>query len=156
MGSMEWTASMSVGQHELDEDHKQLFYLINRLEDYSETGISPEEARAALFALLRYAAVHFRREEQVMAACGYSQLDNHRGRHVDFVNKIEDLAQKFDSDSDHPEKYINESLLAYLRDWLTHHILIEDMDYKETVQSKSAEAREAAASLRGVEIGWTG
>ncbi len=153
---MRWTPEMSVGSDELDEDHKQLFYLINLLASYPEAEVPPEAVRKALFSLLRYAALHFRREEMVMAACGYPELEGHQDQHKAFVDKIEGIIRRFDEDPKNPDKHVSDDLLAYLKDWLTHHILLQDMSYKTCILENAAAAERAARSLKGVEIGWTG
>lgn len=154
MPFMLWTPAMSVGLSELDDDHKQLFYLINRLSDQAASEVSGQAVRDCLFALMRYAERHFSREERVMAACGYPQLDEHRERHKRFVGRITKITEALDAGGKRPNVKVGEELLEFLKDWLTHHILIEDMAYKPFVEAMETEAREAAKSVRGVEISW--
>jgi hemerythrin-like metal-binding protein len=156
MPFMHWTPAMSVGLSELDEDHKQLFYLINRLADQAAADdVSVEAIRDTLFALMRYAELHFSREERVMTACDYPQLHDHLGQHKRFVERIKAIAAEFDADAKDSGAEVGDALLEYLKDWLTHHILIQDMAYKPFVEAKETEARQAARSIRGVEIAWS-
>jgi hemerythrin len=155
MPFMHWTPTMSVGLAELDEDHKQLFHLINRLADHVDSDDVPAEAvRDTLFALMRYAELHFSREERVMTACDFPQFDDHAGQHKSFVDRIKSITAEFDGDAQ-GRLDVGEALLEYLKDWLTQHILIQDMAYKPFVEAKETEARYAAKSIRGVEIAWS-
>ena len=49
---------------------------------------------------------------------------------------------------------VNQDLLDYLKDWLNHHILIEDMSYRKLAEPNPA-ARAAAKNFRASEIWWT-
>ena len=126
--TIEWTTEMSVGLVELDDDHKGLIAIINRLGDSLD---GDERSRAALGpafrALRQYMRVHFAREEEAMRAAGYAAFDDHRGRHKAFIEEIGDMAERFEAGS---ERDVLEDLTVYLRDWLINHILVEDMAYK--------------------------
>jgi len=69
MPLLEWTEDMSVGVPELDVDHKGLIVVVNRLEASVNDPERRNVVRQCLYALLRYAEIHFKREERVMAAC---------------------------------------------------------------------------------------
>ena len=59
MAPLEWTDSYSAGNAHLDEQHKGLIALINRLDDASMTG-------PVLDRLQDYVDEHFRDEERLM------------------------------------------------------------------------------------------
>ena len=62
------------------------------------------------------------------------------------------MSERFDQDSDQEAGLVDDDLLAFLRDWLTHHILIEDMAYRPHAEKRLDKVREAARSFRAVEI----
>lgn len=155
MTVMEWTPKMSVGLAELDDDHKQLIRIINQLgADYAKED-RREAVRQSLMALRRYAEFHFAREEKVMTACGYPGIEEHKGEHRDFVQRIQELTHQFDEDPARSAELVNRELLNFLQDWLTHHILIEDKAYKPHIEDRP-EASEAARSFKGTDIWWSG
>ncbi len=155
MSVMEWTKKLSVGLAELDDDHKQLIRIINQL----GTEYPPEERRAALrqslVALRRYAEFHFAREEKVLMACAYPHLEEHRGEHRDFVQRILELTRQFDADPESTSEIVNQDLLSFLRDWLSHHIMTEDKAYAPIIENNPS-AKAAAKDFQGTQIWWSG
>ena len=155
MSLMTWTSAMSVGLPELDEDHRVLIRIINQLAESERNEDHVSVLRQCLYSLLRYAEFHFAREEKVMAACEFPALTHHKGEHRAFTEHMRKLAAALDADDLPPAEIVNQELLTYLKDWLNHHILIEDMSYRKLVESNPS-AREAAKKFRASEIWWTG
>jgi hemerythrin len=154
MAVLQWTEEMSVGVPELDADHKELIKVINQLAESSEDAARGTAIRQCLFALLRYAEYHFAREEKVLAACHYPEVREHKLEHRDFVARVNDLHRRFDDNPDDALAVVNDELLNFLRDWLNHHILIEDMAYRAHAERNPA-AREAARSFKATEVWWS-
>jgi len=147
MRAIDWDEGMSVGLARLDDDHKQLIAVINRLHEAVRLGGAEAGATVArsLQALADYTERHFAREEAVLESVGYQELSDHRARHESFVEELRDLASAFDARRD---PALAEELGRFLRDWLTHHILVEDMAYKPRVQG-DPRARTAAERFAG-------
>ena len=151
MAKLEWSQRLSVGVPELDEDHKTLIQIINNLREHSEGAAEAKKIGRCLNALVRYAELHFAREERVMAACGYTALPDHHSEHESFVEEITRVARQFREDPENSSELVGDRLQEFLENWLIKHILVVDMDYKPLVEGKSA-AREAAQSLKGSEV----
>lgn len=139
---------MSVGEPRLDRDHRVLIGLINRVESARDTTVAGGGTRndvlAVVFAtLIDYTVFHFGREEQVMAACGYPDLDVHRDEHEALTAEVRALAERFVAD---PAAIPLDDVLAFLKDWLSHHILLQDMAYRDVVNRQPAAAAAAAAA----------
>ncbi|MEQ8603027.1 MAG: bacteriohemerythrin [Marivibrio sp.] len=147
MRAIDWDEGMSVGLARLDDDHKQLIAIINRLHEAVRLGGSEAGATVArsLQALADYTERHFAREEAVLEAVGYPALRGHRVQHDAFVDELRDLADAFDARRD---PALAAELGRFLRDWLTHHILVEDMAYKPRVQG-DPRARAVAERFAG-------
>lgn len=144
MAYMQWTEAMSVGLPELDDDHKVLIAVINRLAADSGEGAAEDEVRRSLATLARYAEYHFEREQRVMAACGFPELDTHIEEHLEFVGWVRDAERRLDATLGKTAEELHDEILAFLRDWLNHHILLQDMAYRAYVQDAMADARRAA------------
>lgn len=155
MSYMTWTKAMSVGVPELDEDHKGLIRIINQVAENADDEARQAVVRQCLMGLMRYAETHFAREEQVMTTCGFPGLEMHRGEHEDFVGQIKQLTDRFENKPEGLAKLANEELLEFLKNWLNHHILIEDMAYRPFAEKMLPEARQAAQSFRASEV-WRG
>ncbi len=155
MPLMTWTSAMSVGLPELDEDHRVLIRIINQLAESEKNEDHVSVLRQSLYSLLRYAEFHFAREEKVLTACEFPGMTHHKGEHRTFTAHMRKLAAALDDDELPAVEIVNQELLTYLKDWLNHHILIEDMSYRKLVELNPA-AREAAKNFRASEIWWTG
>lgn len=151
MAKLEWSQRLSVGVPELDEDHQTLIRIINDLRDHQEGDAEPKAIDRSLNALIRYAELHFAREERVMSACGYRALPEHHGEHQEFVAEITGIVRKFREDPKANSALVGDALLEFLENWLIKHILVVDMDYKPLVEGKRA-ARDAAQSIKGSEV----
>lgn len=154
MAYMQWKAEMSVGLEELDQDHRFLIQVINRLATNAGTDGDAEAVRECLASLRNYAEFHFAREESVMRACGYSTLAEHQDEHRAFSREIASVAEHFEEGGADIGAAINEGLLSYLKDWLTHHILVVDMGYRPLVEGND-KARAAAQGFKGSQA-WYG
>jgi hemerythrin-like metal-binding protein len=154
MAYMTWKADMSVGLEELDQDHRFLIRVINRLAVNAEDDGDAEAIRECLASLRNYAEFHFAREESVMRACGYSTLAEHQDEHRAFTREIAAIVDRFDQGDANVRAEINENLIGYLKDWLTHHILVVDMGYRPLVEGND-KARAAAQGFKGSQA-WYG
>ncbi len=136
-----WSEAMSVGVPRLDSDHRVLIGLINHLDRATahrfETRLVVAEV---LDALLAYTRFHFEREERVMEACGYPEIDAHRLEHAELTREVVDLIDRFQRD---PIAVSHAEMLTFLTDWLNHHILLQDKAYRSVVEGRS-EAQEVA------------
>lgn len=125
MSGFTWTEAMSVGVPALDADHRCLVRIIHLLDD-ADSGDVKRAIGIVMDALDVYCRYHFAREERIMQACGFPALAFHRREHQGFFRTIESLAAgKVGADA--------HELLEYLKAWLLHHVLIQDMAYKPYV-----------------------
>ena len=145
--SNRWNDSMSVGVAEMDGDHRVLLGLINELHDAGEDADSFDSVSQYLDILARYAAFHLAREEAMLEAVGYPHLIEHKARHDELRRQTDDLLRRFQDLGD-PEVF--EELEAFLMDWWTRHIMVEDMAYRPFVEGRP-EAGEAARAPNAID-----
>jgi len=128
---VKWTEDLSVKVHSMDNDHRALVGLINQLASAEKIG-NRRVAESVLDELLNYAIDHFDREEQFMQKSGYPfhELVKHKLQHASFSETVQDIRWQY-LHGLRPK--INQEILFFLRDWLSKHILIEDMKYADTV-----------------------
>lgn len=127
MTFFEWSEAMSVGVPTLDSDHKALINLINALHEDVERGETSTRLDEVFDQLDIYVDYHFAREERVMRACSYPATDSHREAHRAIARSIQRIQEQRNSG----EIQIEQDLLNFLKDWLNHHILLQDIDYKK-------------------------
>lgn len=136
MAFIDWNPEFSVRSPVLDQQHKALIGIINKLHDAMLRGALAEDMQTILQELIRYAESHFTSEEALMRRAGYPRLATHRIQHVEFVRKARDLhaqllAGKFTVSMD---------LLRFLRSWLSEHILGEDRQYVPFLEAEKSPA----------------
>jgi hemerythrin len=132
METINWRNEFSVGVAEMDEQHKKLLGMINRLIEEQHSLTDPKTIAELLTAMTDYAQIHFRAEEYLMAEYGYDQKANQEKMHQAFIDKT----ISFYSATDIGPNILSTALLDYLGSWLVSHILREDMKYKEFFRSK--------------------
>lgn len=132
MEIINWKNAFSVGVKEMDEQHKKLLGMINRLIEEQHTLTDPKTIANLLTEMTDYAQVHFRAEEFLMAEYGYEQLSAQEKQHQAFIDKT----ISFYSAADMGPNVLSVALLDYLGTWLVEHILHEDMKYKDFFRSK--------------------
>lgn len=137
-----WNEDLSVGVEAIDSDHKILIELLNKV---SDPVLSHTEVSEVLTELLNYTVGHFKREEAVMAACGYPNLAEHMKIHHLLAAKATLLAEEW-SESEKPE--VVEQLLDFLRAWLVKHIMEEDKAIGRYIRGHE---REVDGALQNIE-----
>lgn len=147
MAFIRWSEAMSVGVSRLDRDHKILIGLINRLDEANSNG--GDGARRvmadALEVLVAYTIFHFSREEAVMEACGYPAAGQHHDEHAILTQEVRELQKRFHEDV---QPVAAHDVLHFLKGWLNHHILLQDMAYRPFTQGHPA--ADAAAEAYGM------
>ena len=122
---IQWNDRYSVNIPEIDEQHKQLFALIDKLSEAMKKGQSKDILGEILNGLVQYAGQHFATEEKLFAQHNYPQQDAHKAIHDDFVNKVSEYNDLFSKGSN----IVSVQLIGFLSDWLMKHIMKEDQEY---------------------------
>jgi hemerythrin-like metal-binding protein len=119
---IKWIEEFSVGNENMDNQHKVLFSIINDF--FREEG---EESSIKIFNNLRsYMESHFEAEEKLMKEINYNDIIEHTKQHDEIRKQFFILSKKL-------EKYnidIYHKIAFFLYKWLSNHILRSDMEYK--------------------------
>ena len=118
-----WDESLSVEGGEIDEDHRRLVDPFNILSLAVEEGDAAEYIDAVLEELISCTIWHFRHEERLMLMYKYDGIEAHKDEHSDLIDSVRELQQKFHKGN----KLLTNEDIEYLEDWLTQHILGQDM-----------------------------
>lgn len=127
---------MSVGVEALDTDHKMLFGLINQLADAIAKGEAEPILASIINGLVDYTEYHFGREEAMMRACGYAALEGHIVSHYHIIEALQHLRDAYAGGF---RDGIEHRLLDFMRNWITSHILGEDMKYASVMKGREAD-----------------
>jgi len=121
-----WSDEYSVGIRIIDNDHRDLFSIVNELHRAIESNSALTVIKDLIDRLIKYVQEHFEREERLMAEYKYPGLADHRNRHQDFVGLIYAI-RRIHIES--PERLDHTKLLLMLETWLKLHILKSDRKY---------------------------
>lgn len=122
---MPWSLELSVGLQEIDEQHKILINLINRL--FNEAILNKSDQAVIdgiLNSLVQYTIIHFSVEESLFRIFDYPDSDAHQQQHERLKNEVIKIQNKFKSGA-----VVDIELMHFIKKWLKQHIMIEDKKY---------------------------
>jgi hemerythrin len=134
MAFVDWNESYSVKIADIDQQHKQLINIINNLHEVMKTGGAPAKLAPIVNELVSYTHYHFSFEKKMLESTAYPTVADHKKVHQSMVAQVENFRDMVaDGKSSAPLK-----LMAFLKDWLTSHILQTDMRYSSHVTARRA------------------
>ncbi len=125
MALVNWDDSYSVNIQAIDEQHRCLFGLLNRLHAAMKAGKGNAVMGPILNELVRYVGTHFAYEEKLMQQHCYPTLVGHRKQHQELAAEVADFEQKYRAGA----VLLGLPLMEFLRTWLTRHIRESDRQY---------------------------
>lgn len=132
MKLFEWTSKISVGINTIDDQHKKLISLINDVSDAMKARKTKEVIGGILQELQDYTVYHFGNEERAFDKYQYPNREEHKKAHQTYVDKIGELIERNNAG----EIGISISVLDFLMDWITNHIMQTDMQYVPFFEDK--------------------
>ena len=123
-----WEDKFALGINEIDEQHKKMLSIINKLYDLFEDLKNNDqiEIDKVIKEMADYAIYHFATEEKYFAMFGYEKAEEHIQIHNQYRAKIDDWRNKYEETRD--EKIFFE-ISSFLHDWWIWHINNTDRDY---------------------------
>src|ERR1700759_480230 len=97
MPQFNWDPRYSVGIRRFDDDHQELFRILNTLHDAMMTGRSRQVLQQVLSELLKYTEDHFSREEETLRQAAYPRLQAHIEQHRRFTTRIGEISEEYRS-----------------------------------------------------------
>ncbi len=132
MALLTWSDKFSVQVRQFDEEHKQLMNLINQLHDAMKAGQGKQVIGDVLNGLIEYTRRHFAAEDRLMKAQGYPGYENHKKEHNQLTMTVMDFQKGFAEGS----AILSQTVMTFLRDWLTNHIQGVDKEYGPFLNGK--------------------
>jgi hemerythrin len=127
-----WSPQYSVGVGAIDEQHKRLILMLNRLIGAKEATTGSEVISDLITQMTQYAQEHFKTEEGLMAEFGFPLLDQHKQNHINYRKKTVSLCIA----TPLGVPTVPQEMLNFLVQWWQNHILHEDMKYKSFFKEK--------------------
>lgn len=124
MNALEWDDKYSVGIDEIDNDHREMIDIINKLDTAIIADRDNTEIRLIFSRLNDYIKVHFVREEELMKKYNYDDAIGHKNEHDKFIIDLAAIKMKMLQ-----MNYTSGiGLYVLLRGWLITHIMGTDRD----------------------------
>ncbi len=127
-----WNEAYALGLQEIDEQHHQLFDLINDLWEHLVQHSPASAVLLTLTDLERYTLTHFTAEETFMRVMRYEGFDEHKAQHARFVARV--AAERAGLQAG---RELGFDVLTFLKDWLVDHILVADKAYALASQPRA-------------------
>lgn len=120
--ALEWNDNLKTGISVIDEQHQELFKMINKLERFIQDKANFLEA---LIDLQTYSSVHFKTEEDYMNYTNYPDLEHHKKEHELFVKTYMDILKKINEVEKMTD--LGQELIYYIETWIEKHYTNEDV-----------------------------
>lgn len=127
MEPIQWSRWMSVGIDDLDEDHRVLIAIVNKL--YDDANRNDADVIAGILdELIAYTRHHFAAEEACMEQANYPTFAAHKALHDSLTRQVEIYRESFLANR---QGITGEEVFIFCADWLGKHILKEDTRFGE-------------------------
>ena len=128
-----WNGGMKVGIPVIDEQHANLFRIVNNLQStyllacQNDTDSTNQRFIGAAHEAIDYIKYHFGTEEKLMKLLEYPEYAEHKNEHKEFMWEIVYLSKQF------KDKQLNEyqQFINFLNEWILSHIIVSDKNFAD-------------------------
>ncbi len=125
-----WNDKYSVLIEQMDDEHKMLFRITNKLGNKMLNGnATSNELVKIIDELLKYTEMHFSHEEKLLEKYNYNKkgISIQKDQHKKFIQKVHDFKDALVIHGKQPSIEV----IEFLNNWLLNHILKIDKNYGE-------------------------
>lgn len=122
-----WDKKYSVGVLSIDNQHKQIFVILDKLYNSLKRGHVEIVLDQIIPELEDYIILHFKTEEFFFGSFNYEATLEHIAEHDSFKQKMNDIKAEIKSG----RTSLSFDLMIFLKNWIEHHILLVDKKYSE-------------------------
>lgn len=128
-----WNTRYNTGIQIVDEQHQELFQIVDRLRRMVQDGADRAGIEALLEVLVACTERHFATEEAFMAKVGYPDLGSHLDEHASMLSSLQELLAKFQ------ESHQAMALMVptFMEGWLKHHISDGDFGFVTFLKARN-------------------
>ncbi|MEW5849372.1 MAG: hemerythrin family protein [Myxococcota bacterium] len=141
-----WTEDLAVGVPEIDDQHRELFRLVDMLLAACLAGNGKTEAERVMGFLECYVVDHFSAEEALMHRVGYPQVETHHLQHRQMVQRLAELKVALARDG------VTSLLVTQLNrsvvDWLLNHVGRSDRALADFLRARTPRNAEPLTRAR--------
>jgi len=124
-GHLKWSFNLSSRMAELDDAHRELEDLYDRILQACESQEPGASVRERIRSFLTYARWHFVEEEMLMQQVDYGGYTDHRAEHQRLVEDAEAFIDSFGAT---PQAEDGPAIVSFFKYWLVRHMAAQDSD----------------------------
>jgi len=128
-----WNTRYDTGIKLIDEQHQELFRIVDRLRGMVQEGAGRTAVEALLQDLVACSEQHFATEETYMERFAYPDLAQHVSEHASMLTSLHELLAKFQ------ESHQAMALMVptFMEGWLKHHISDGDFGFVTYLKARN-------------------
>lgn len=130
-----WKPEYEIGVKEMDEQHKELVRIANKLFIAMRDGSSDIALQQVLDSLVNYTKYHFADEEKLIMSSKFPGYVGHVKQHHALIADIGRLYDEFKEG----KQTVGIDLIKFLKKWLVNHIQGSDSKYADHIHSQSGQ-----------------
>ena len=124
-----WTDKYLLNIDRIDQQHKDFFELWNK--EIKQVDIQDHAQMAYVIEKLEdYLKDHIKYEEELMRKSDYKDIEKHIAQHKFFIQKIDNLKQELSYNN----PLLFEKTAIFMKKWFLSHIIQSDKKYQETAK----------------------
>ena len=130
-----WEPRYATGIEQIDVQHRRLVFLTNELYKACRTGGNTALQTVfedAMHSMVEYVRFHFRDEVELLQCIKYPGFAAHKKEHESLIKNILDAAKDYDEG----KKFVPNSFVRTLKDWVFGHIAVSDRLYSLYVEDQ--------------------
>ncbi len=132
MPKVKWSKDLETENANIDNQHKMLFYLIEKLSNSISEKETGRVIQTVTANLTNYIIEHFADEEDLMIQENYPGYKKHKSIHEDLVIEAAEIVEQYHN----KELVMTSPLVIFLMEWINEHIKKEDMDFVKWLKNK--------------------
>lgn len=134
---MKWdNDKLSLGISLVDEQHKQLFNIINQLVTINANS-KKKDILYVIDKFINYTRFHFSTEENLFDKFDYLDSTKHKIEHQEFIEKFEEIIKELKNKKSYKQvavRDIADKLYSFITNWIINHITDSDKEYSKLVK----------------------
>ena len=134
MSYFEWNSNLDLGVDSMNDEHKHLIDLMNKLHALNESKSPHATLLRAVDDLAGYTVKHFADEEAFMASVNFPGLATHKLIHQQLLQQLSEQRDAFAQAGG----TVPDAFFKFLKHWLSAHIKGIDMKYGRHANANAA------------------
>ncbi len=128
-----WNTRYNTGIQLIDEQHKELFRIVELLRRSVQEGAERKVVEALLADLVASSERHFATEESYMSKFGYPDFMQHVSEHASMLTSLHELLVRFQES----HQALALMVPTFMEGWLKHHISDGDFGFVTFLKARN-------------------